>query len=288
MTKLARNDLCWCGSGLKYKKCHLEADRAAGTTPERPIQPPPGVLIKTDEQIQGIKASCHLTRQVLDAVQKVIAPGITTNDINELVHAEIIRHGGIPAPLNYNGFPKSVCTSINSVICHGIPDDTILKDGDIINVDVTTILNGYYGDAGRMYLVGSPSPTARRLVDTARECLEIGISKVIPFTDIGEIGYAIERHANKNGFTVVRDYGGHGIGLKFHEEPHIHHYGTRKRGILMVPNMVFTIEPMINEGRYETRLLSDHWTAVTIDGKLSAQWEHTVRVTTNGVEVLTA
>lgn len=251
------------------------------------IQLPAGVLIKTEEQINGIRKSCQLTRDILDMVADRIQPGITTNTINEWVHEYTVAHGAIPAPLNYNGFPKSVCVSINNVICHGIPDDTVLKDGDIVNVDVTTILDGYYGDAGRMFLIGDVSDDARRLVRVARECLYIGIDQVKPSHDIGEIGYAIEQHAVKNGFSVVRDYGGHGIGLKFHEEPHVHHYGSRKRGLLMQPGMVFTIEPMINQGRYETRLLADSWTAVTIDGRLSAQWEHTVRVTQTGVEILT-
>ena len=288
MRKISRNDLCWCGSGKKYKKCHLDSDIKEGKPSNQRLQPPPGVIIKSEEQIAGIRKSCRLTKETLDMVSEKIRPGITTNQINEWVHDYIVRHGAIPAPLNYNGFPKSVCVSLNNVICHGIPDDTIIKDGDILNIDVTPLLNGYYGDAGRMFLLGEPSPEARKLVDVARECLEIGIQQVRPFRDMGEIGYAIEQHARSNGYSVVQDYGGHGIGLKFHEEPHIHHYGTRKRGILMLPNMVFTIEPMINQGRHETRLMNDSWTAVTIDGKLSAQWEHTVLVTETGAEVLTA
>ncbi len=287
MRKLSRNDICWCGSGKKYKKCHLESDLAKGYLSGERIQPPAGVIIKTDEQIRGIRKSCQLTKEILDMVQQRMGPGIKTNDINEWVHEHTISHGAIPAPLHYNGFPKSVCVSINNVICHGIPDDTILKEGDIINVDVTTILDGYYGDAGRMFIVGEASEKAKRLVRVAKECLYLGIEQVRPRRDLGEIGYAIEQHALNHGYSVVRDYGGHGIGLKFHEEPHVHHYGSRNRGILMLPGMVFTVEPMINEGRHETRLMSDSWTAVTVDGKLSAQWEHTVRVTETGFEILT-
>jgi methionyl aminopeptidase len=287
MKKPARNDLCWCGSGKKYKRCHLDSDSVVATAQSGSAALPPGVIIKTKEQIKGIRKSCRLTRDVLDMVAGKIQEGIATNDINTWVHEYTISHGAVPAPLNYNGYPKSVCISLNNVICHGIPDDTVLKNGDILNVDVTTILNGYYGDAGRMFMIGEPSAEARKLVRVARECLDIGIEHVKPGHDIGEVGHAIEQHAVKNGYSVVRDYGGHGIGLKFHEEPHVHHYGTRKRGLIMVPGMVFTLEPMINQGRYETRLMPDSWTAVTIDGKLSAQWEHTVLVTDNDVEILT-
>lgn len=287
MRKLSRNDLCWCGSGKKYKKCHLDSDLVQGNISGEKIQPSPGVIIKTEKQLNGIRKSCMLTKEILDMIQKRIRPGIITNDINDWVHEYTVSHGAVPAPLHYNGFPKSVCVSLNSVICHGIPDNTVLKEGDILNVDVTTLLDGYYGDAGRMYIIGVASEQAKRLVRVAKECLYTGIDQVRPRRDLGEIGYAIEQHALKHGYSVVRDYGGHGIGLKFHEEPHVHHYGSRKRGIVMLPNMVFTVEPMINEGRYETRLMPDSWTAVTVDGKLSAQWEHTVRVTETGVEILT-
>ena len=287
MRKLARNDLCWCGSGKKYKKCHLDSDIASGAVSNDAIQPPPGVIIKTESQIAGIRKSCGLTRDILNMVAERIKPGITTDDINDWVHEYTVQHGAVPAPLHYNGFPKSVCVSLNNVICHGIPDSTVVNEGDILNVDVTTNLDGYYGDAGRMFMIGTVSEEAERLIRISRECLYIGIEQVKPYRDFGEIGYAIEQHAVKHGYSVVRDYGGHGIGLRFHEEPHVHHYGNRKRGIMMLPNMVFTIEPMVNQGRYETRLMPDSWTAVTIDGKLSAQWEHTVRVTESGAEILT-
>lgn len=287
MRKLARNDLCWCGSGKKYKKCHLDSDIASGAITSGKIQPPPGVIIKTETQIAGIRKSCRLTKEILNMVAERIQPGITTDDINDWVHEYTVSHGAIPAPLHYNGFPKSVCVSLNNVICHGIPDATVIREGDILNVDVTTNLDGFYGDAGRMFMIGKTSEEAERLIRVSHECLYIGIEQVKPYHDFGEIGYAIEQHAVKNGYSVVRDYGGHGIGLRFHEEPHVHHYGNRKRGIIMLPDMVFTIEPMVNQGRYETRLMPDSWTAVTIDGKLSAQWEHTVRVTESGVEILT-
>ena len=279
--------MCWCGSGLKYKKCHLESDLASGRDPLASLVPTHGITVKTDRQVEGIRKSCRLTREILDMVAERIGPGISTNQINEWVHEYTVSRGAVPAPLNYNGFPKSVCTSLNEVICHGIPDDTVLKDGDIVNVDVTTILDGYYGDSGRMFLIGNPSEEARRLVRVSRECLYLGIEQVRPGNDISEIGNVIEKHAQSHGYSVVRDYGGHGIGLLFHEEPHIHHYASKKRGIIMVPNMVFTIEPMINAGRPGSRLLVDNWTAVTADGKLSAQWEHTVRVTASGAEVMT-
>jgi len=285
MKKLSRNDPCWCGSGKKYKKCHLNSDLEKGLT-NNLLKPPPGAIIKTDEQIVGIRKASQLTKDILNMVAEKIAPGISTEDINTWVHNYTIEHGGIPAPLNYHGFPKSVCTSVNDVICHGIPTERILKDGDIINVDVTSILGGYYGDASRMFFVGTPSKDARKLVEVARECLYIGIEQVKPNRDISEIGIAIEAHAKSNGFSIVRDYGGHGVGINFHEEPHIHHYATPRKGHVFIPNMTFTIEPMINQGKFGTRLLSDDWTAVTVDNRLSAQWEHTLLVTENGVEIL--
>jgi len=287
MRKLSRNDPCWCGSGKKYKKCHLESDLADNNSPETTIKPAPGVIIKTEEQIEGIKKSCKLTHEILDMVAGKITGGITTNKINKWVHEYTMDHNAVPATLNYNGFPKSTCTSINNVICHGIPDETVLKDGDIVNVDVTSIMDGYYGDASRMFIIGDASEEAQSLVRVARECLELGIEQVKPYSDIGEIGFAIEKHAKKHNFSVVRDYGGHGTGVKFHEDPHIHHYGTKKRGVIMLPNMTFTIEPMINTGRYQTKLLKDNWTVITTDGGLSAQWEHTLLVTEDGVEILT-
>lgn len=286
--QLSRNDPCWCGSGKKYKKCHLEQDIAEGRAFGKTIKPAPGAIIKTPEQIKGIRASCKLTKDILDMVEENIREGITTNTINDWVHAYTVEHGARPAPLNYRGFPKSVCVSLNNVVCHGIPDDTVIKSGDIVNVDVTSVLNGYFGDSNRTFCIGKVSPQAEKLVRVARECMYIGIDMVKPYADFGEIGYAIEQHAIANGFSVVRDYGGHGIGVEFHENPHVNHFGHKSRGIYMVPGMTFTVEPMINAGNYKTRVLSDDWTAVTADGSLSAQWEHTVLVTETGVEILTA
>lgn len=250
--------------------------------------PVPGrKLIKSDEQIKGIRKACQLSKQVLDMVETKIGPGIKTIEIDRWVHDYTVMHGAYPAPLNYEGYPKSVCTSINNVICHGIPDETSLIDGDIINVDVTCILDGYYGDMSRMFLIGDPAPEARNLVQVSRECLYLGIEAVKPYNRIGHIGQAIEKHARQHGFSVVRDYGGHGIGLGFHEEPFVPHYGDDDRGMVIVPNMVFTVEPMINAGSYHCKKLGDGWTALTVDGSLSAQWEHTIRVTENGAEILT-
>jgi methionyl aminopeptidase len=285
--KMLRNDLCWCGSGKKYKKCHMESDSVSEKVPGGNLKPPRGIKIKTPAEIAGITESCRLTAEVLDMVSSKIKAGITTDEINTWVHEYTVSRGGIPAPLNYNSFPKSVCTSINNVICHGIPDNTVLKNGDIINVDVTCILKGYYGDASRMYMIGDVSPEASRLVRVSKECLDLAIDQVKPYNDFGMIGEVIQKHAESNGFSVVRDYGGHGIGIRFHEEPHVHHYNVGNRRLPMFPGMIFTIEPMINAGKYQTKLLNDNWTATTIDGSLSSQWEHTVLVTETGVEILT-
>lgn len=246
------------------------------------------VIIKSEEQVAGIRKSCQLTRDILDMLEERIAVGITTNDVNRWVHEYTTARGAIPAPLNYRGYPKSVCTSLNNVVCHGIPDDTVLRDGDIMNVDVTTILDGYYGDASRMWLIGNVSEEARRLVRVARECLYLGIEQVRPGNTLGDIGHAIQQHAERHGYSTVRHFVGHGTGVQFHEPPDVFHFGQPGTGMVLVPNMVFTIEPMINAGGFEIRILEDGWTAVTADGSLSAQWEHTVRVTADGVEVLTA
>ena len=282
---LGRNDPCWCGSGRKYKKCHLAID---GSGPARPERMWDGIPIKAEPEIAGIRAASRLTAEILDLVAGRIGAGITTNEIDSWVHEYTIARGAVPAPLGYRGFPKSVCTSINEEICHGIPDATVLKDGDIINIDVTTILNGYYGDASRMFLIGAVSEKARRLVEVTRECLNRGIRMAKAGNRFGDIGWAIQEYAEANGFSVVRDYTGHGIGTEFHEAPNVCHYGKKGTGKLIRPDMVFTIEPMINAGTYKCRLLSNGWTAVTQDGELSAQWEHTVRATQNGAEILTA
>lgn len=286
MKILSRNDLCWCGSGKKYKKCHLEQDMTLHSYEEQGYILPPREVVKTPEQIEGIRKSSELTKKILDMVSEKIGPGITTNEINQWVYDYTVENGGYPAPLNYNGFPKSVCISINNVICHGIPDETVLKNGDIVNVDVTSILDGYYSDANRMFIIGGASETAKKLVEVAKECLYIGIEQVKPYTSLNNVGRAIEEHAVKNGFSVVRDFGGHGVGIKFHEFPHVDHFAKKDKGVILLPNMVFTIEPMINAGKYECEILEDDWTVITKDGSLSAQWEHTLRVTEEGCEIL--
>mgnify|MGYP000620966829 CR=1 FL=1 len=220
-------------------------------------------------------------------VEDMIRPGITTNDINTLVHDFTIQNNATPAPLNYRGFPKSVCTSINEVICHGIPSDRVLLDGDIINVDVTTILNSYYADANKTFFVGTPGPDAVKIVSVAKECLKRGISMVQPGNTIGDIGWAIQTYAEGQGCSVVRDFVGHGVGFEFHEAPQVPHFGQRGQGIRLIPGMVFTIEPMINLGNHDLKILDDNWTAVTKDKSLSAQFEQTILVTQSGFESLT-
>ncbi|MCY6356549.1 methionyl aminopeptidase [Clostridium sp. ZS2-4] len=287
MKKLSRNDLCWCGSGKKYKNCHLQHDERLIAMEDEGLIIPPREIIKTPEQIDGIRKSGEVTKKVLDMVGGRIREGITTDEINTWVHEYTLKLGAIPAPLNYMGYPKSVCISINEVVCHGIPSDRALKNGDIVNVDVTSILNGYYGDASRMFIIGEASEKAVKLVETAKECLDIGIQQVKPFATIGDIGHAIQRYAESKGYSVVREFGGHGIGLQFHEDPFVDHCGQKHTGVVLVPGMTFTIEPMINEGTFRCKVLDDGWTAVTADGKLTAQWEHTVLVTEDGVEILT-
>ena len=293
MNRLSRNDPCWCGSGKKYKHCHLKQDlaRGAGSRSRRQVPGRRGreIIIKTPEQVAGIRTACALTRRILDSLEGRIVPGITTEEINTWVHEMTTAAGAIPAPLNYRGYPKSVCTSINEVICHGIPTpERVLKEGDIINIDVTSILDGYYGDSSRMFLVGEVSDSARKLVEATRRAMVLGIEQVKPGNTMGDIGHAIQQYAEGLGYSVVRAFVGHGTGVQFHEAPDVPHYGERGAGAPLVPNMIFTIEPMINVGGFQATVLEDGWTAVTSDGSLSAQWEHTVRVTEEGVEMMTA
>ena len=245
-------------------------------------------LIKTEEQIEGIRRSGVVNSGILDLVGKEIKAGMSTAEIDKLVYDYTISHGAIPAPLNFEGFPKSVCTSINEVVCHGIPSEKEkLRDGDIINVDVSTILDGYYSDASRMYMIGKVSPEKEKLVRVAKECLEIGMEAAKPFGYVGDIGHAIQKHAEKNGFSVVRDLCGHGVGLEFHEEPEVTHFGRKGTGMLLVPGMVFTIEPMINMGTYHVYIAEeDGWTVITDDELPSAQWEHTFVMREDGLEIL--
>ncbi len=285
--KVGRNDPCPCGSGKKYKKCCL--GKQVSNAPEDPkaYAARYQIRLKTREQIEGIRKCGELALKTLDLVEEMIRPGITTGRIDELVHRFTVENGARPAPLNYRGFPKSVCTSVNEVICHGIPGPRVLQDGDIINVDVTPILNGYYADVNKTFFVGTPGPDAIRIVSVARRCLREGLAMVRPGNTIGDIGWAIQQWAESHGCSVVREFVGHGVGLAFHEPPQVPHYGNRGDGVRLVPGMVFTIEPMINLGGPELEILEDRWTAVTRDGSLSAQFEQTVLVTENGWESLT-
>lgn len=289
MHKIGRNDTCWCGSGKKYKSCHLAFDQKLENYAIMGDEVPERYMIKTPEQIEGIRHAGVINNQVLDLVDGIMKPGISTEEINRLVHESSIRLGGIPAPLNFEGYPKSVCTSINEVVCHGIPDpERILKEGDIVNVDVTTIVNGYYADASRMYCIGKVSAEAEKLVRVAKESLDLGLKEARPWSHLGNIGAAISEHVYANGFTVVREIGGHGVGVGFHEEPWVSHIGTRGTDMLLVPGMIFTIEPMINAGQADVvQDDEDGWTIYTKDGSLSAQWEYTVLITEDGAEVLT-
>ena len=286
---IGRNDPCWCGSGQKYKKCHLANDAKVATFALKGAEVPDFDVIRTIKELEGIRASAAINTAVLDHVAANIRPGMSTEEINTLVHDFTVAHGAIPAPLNYEGFPKSVCTSINNEVCHGIPSpDIILKEGDIVNVDVSTIYKGFYSDASRMFLIGEVSPERKRLVEVAKECLDAGLAAVRPWGWMGDVGAAVQECAETNGCSVVTKFGGHGCGLEFHEEPFVAHVGKRGTGCLLVPGMTFTIEPMINAG--DSDLFIDEkngWTAYTIDGKDSAQWKHMILVTEDGFEILT-
>ncbi len=281
-----RNESCPCGSGLKYKKCCLGKHTAEAAATNNYYRRH-GIRLKTPEQIEGIRRSGRLVLELLEMAGKLVCPGAVTGEIDRILDEHTRRHGAISAPYQYRGYPKSTCISINDVICHGIPGERVLQLGDIVNVDVTTLLDGYYADASKTFCVGQVSPQAAHLVDVTRECLRRGMQAVKPGHTLGDIGWAIQSHAESQGCSVVRDFVGHGIGLEFHEAPQVMHTGRRGNGIKLVPGMVFTIEPMINLGRPETRILRDGWTAVTIDGSLSAQFEQTVLVTANGFESLT-
>ncbi len=247
------------------------------------------ILPKSTIQIEKIREAGHLATRVLDMITPFIVPGVSTLELNDRCHNYMVNELEVtPAPLNYHGFPKSICTSVNQVICHGIPNsEEILREGDIINLDITVIKDGFFADMSRMFAVGKIAPHAKRLIEMTREALFRGIDAVKPHARLGDIGYAIQSFAEAAGYSVVREYCGHGTGLEFHEPPEILHYGNPHQGLMLQPGMVFTIEPMINEGAAAIKLLDNHWTVETLDGKLSAQWEHTVVVTTNGCEILT-
>jgi methionyl aminopeptidase len=287
LMKVGRNDPCPCGSGLKYKKCCQNKKILAKEDIKTLYSNQHNIRLKESRDIEGIRKSGSLVLATLDLVELKIRPGMITEEINTLVHDFTIKNGGIPAPLNYRGYPKSVCVSVNEVICHGIPGERVLKDGDIVNVDVTSILDGYYADANKTFFVGKPGPDARKVAGVARESLRIGMEAVQPGNKIGDIGWAIQRYAEGEGCSVVREFVGHGVGFEFHEAPQIPHFGRKGEGVVLVPGMVFTIEPMINLGKKDLRILEDKWTVVTVDRSLSAQFEQTILVTEDGYESLT-
>ena len=288
MAKLGRNDACWCGSGKKYKACHEAFDRKIEMIKNQGHIVPTHDMIKTPEQIAKIKEACKVNVEVLDTVAEKICAGMSTEDINEIVNEVTYRNHAIPAPLNYEGFPKSVCTSINDAVCHGIPSkDEILMDGDIINVDVSTILDGYFADSSRMFMIGNVSDEDRKLVEVTREAMMLGLEQVKPWAFMGDMGQAVNDHAKAHGYSVVREIGGHGVGLEFHEEPWVSYVTKKGTEILLVPGMIFTIEPMINMGGPEIFVDEENdWTVYTDDGSKSAQWEIQVLVTEDGHEVL--
>ena len=287
-SKLGRNDPCWCGSGKKYKKCHEDFDSRISFYRSEGHEVPEHSIIKTPQQIEAIKESCKINIAVLDYVAENIREGMTTQEVDDLVAQKTAELGGIPAPLNYQGYPKSVCTSINNVVCHGIPSDkVVLKDGDIVNVDCSTIYKGYFSDSSRMFCIGNVSPENKKLVDVVKECVEVGLEKVKPWTFLGDMGQAVHEHAVKNGYSVVREIGGHGVGLEFHEDPWVSYVSKAGEEMLLVPGMIFTIEPMVNMGTDKVFIdKEDGWTVYTADGKPSAQWEIMVLVTEDGHEVL--
>ncbi len=322
--KIGRNDPCWCGSGRKYKKCHMEQDRLKGgscgsfdenNSSSRPVSPGlvtpmrdiPAHIKCPDYAVTGgeehccrgcsslsggeldqMRKTCRAARRVLNKAIEGVRPGITTDQIDAVVHQACIDEGGYPSPRNYRGFPKSVCTSVNEVICHGIPDARPLDQGDIVNIDVTIFMNGLHGDCSETVPVGDIDEPSLRLVETARECLQRGIAAIHPRGWVKDIGCSITEYAHRNGFSVVRAYCGHGIGRCFHMDPQVSHYRDNKVAARLEPGMVFTVEPMINMGTWRHQIWDDRWTAVTADGKRSAQFEDTVLVTEQGTEILTS
>lgn len=288
MKKLERNDPCWCGSGKKYKQCHMRLDEKIRQFELEGHMVPDHSIIKTKEQIEGIRESGKINVAVLDYVAEHIRAGMTTEEIDRMVEEKTREMGGIPAPLGYEGYPKSVCTSINDQVCHGIPsEDVVLQEGDIVNVDVSTIYKGYFSDSSRMFIIGETTPEKERLVRVAKECMEAGIAAVKPWTFLGDMADAVNSHAKENGYSIVVDIGGHGIGLEFHEDPFVSYVAPKGTEMLMVPGMVFTIEPMVNAGSEDVYIdEADDWTVYTEDGQPSAQWEVTVLVTEDGCEVL--
>ena len=288
MEKPGRNDPCWCGSGKKYKKCHIDFDEKIEEFEGAGHIVPSHEILKNAEQIEKIKESAKINIAVLDYVAEHIKAGISTAEIDKWVYDITTKMGGVPAPLNFEGFPKSVCTSINNEVCHGIPsEDVIIKDGDIINVDVSTNLNGYFSDSSRMFCIGNVSEENRKLVEETKNAVYEGLKQVKPWGFLGDMGQAVHDYAKKNGYTIVEEVGGHGVGLEFHEDPFVSYVTRRGEEMLMAPGMIFTIEPMINIGTYEVDWLDDDWTVVTRDGSLAAHYENTILITENEPELLT-
>ena len=285
---IGRNDPCPCGSGKKYKYCHQIIDEKMLQYRRKGCIVPSKRLLKTKADIEGIKESAKINIAVLDYVAENIEIGMSTEEINMLVHSKTLEMGGIPAPLNYEGFPKSVCTSVNDQVCHGIPsEDVVLQEGDIINVDVSTIYHGYFSDSSRMFCIGEVSKEKKKLVDVTKECVEIGLKNVKPWGLLGDMGHAVHMHAVENGYTVVKEIGGHGVGLQFHEDPYVSYVSEPGTGMVMAPGMMFTIEPMVNMGTDEFYVDEvDEWQIYTDDGQPSAQWEVQVLVTEDGYELI--
>ena len=283
-----RNEPCWCGSGKKYKKCHEQEDERLQELFNDGHEVLVRSLLKTPADIDGIKYSAEVNKGVLDYVGERIGPGVSTAQIDKWVYDYTVAHDAIPAPLNYEGFPKSVCTSINDVVCHGIPsDDEVLKDGDIVNVDCSTIRNGYFSDSSRMFMIGDVSPERRKLVEVTKEAVQRGLAAVRPWGYLGDMAHAVQSYVEENGFSVVREFGGHGIGREFHEDPFVGFVGEPGTGVVLAPGMCFTIEPMVNAGGHEIDMSDPNgWTVRTKDGSDSAQWEVQLVVTDTGYELL--
>lgn len=288
MEKPGRNDPCWCGSGKKYKKCHIDFDEKIEEFEGAGHIVPSHEILKNAEQIEKIKESAKINIAVLDYVAEHIKAGISTAEIDKWVYDITTKMGGVPAPLNFEGFPKSVCTSINNEVCHGIPsEDVIIKDGDIINVDVSTNLNGYFSDSSRMFCIGNVSEESRKLVEETKNAVYEGLKQVRPWGFLGDMGQAVNDYVKSKGYSVVREVGGHGIGLEFHEDPWVSYISKKGTEMLMVPGMIFTIEPMVNAGKPDIFVDEDNgWTIYTEDSSMSAQWEIQVLVTEDGYEII--
>lgn len=286
--KIGRNDPCWCGSGKKYKACHQAFDERIAMIASQGHIVPTHDLIKNADQIAGIKESCKINIAVLDYIEKHIHEGMNTAEIDKIVYDMTTEMGGIPAPLNYEGYPYSVCTSVNDQVCHGFPSkDVILKSGDIINVDVSTILNGYFSDSSRMFCIGNVSEENRKLVEETKNAVYEGLKQVKPWGFLGDMGQAVNDYVKSKGYSVVREVGGHGIGLEFHEDPWVSYISKKGTEMLMVPGMIFTIEPMVNAGKPDIFVDEDNgWTIYTEDNSMSAQWEIQVLVTEDGYEII--